>query len=240
MITLISDIDGTLLGDEKGLSEFREYAANTGIRLIYATGRNSKEFESAMADSGLPEPDAYILNTGADIYIRENSVYPVDKEWHARIGAEWEKEKIFACIPGGGGMRGQGKDEEYKLSYFVDEESAPEIRKAVEIGFERAGLKAEILLSHGVYMDVLPAGCHKGSAALYLIEKMGLDKDSVIVAGDSENDAELFECFAAGIMVSNARRGLAEKIKGNGHYMSRSPYALGVVEGLKYYERIRG
>ncbi|MFP4467216.1 MAG: HAD-IIB family hydrolase [Candidatus Goldiibacteriota bacterium] len=240
MITLISDLDGTLIGDKKGLEVFREFAeARSGsLSIIYATGRNAAEFEAALETENLPQYDGCILNTGADIFIRQGGDYIRAREWRDKIGLNWEKEKILAGLRDMSGIQMQGKDETYKISYFVDEEKAADIRRSVEEKFEEHGIKADVLLSHGVFMDILPAGCDKGSAGKYLMEKTGRGNTRVIAAGDSENDTALFKCFKGGIVVSNARQGFIEEINADDHYMAEAPYGCGVVEGIKYYMRM--
>ncbi len=56
-----------------------------------------------------------------------------------------------------------------------------------------------------------------------------------MVAGDSENDEDLFLNFKNGIIVANANESFLSNFKDKGFYLSSLSYAEGVIEGLKFY-----
>ncbi len=238
VITLIADIDGTMLGDSSGLAALNKYlkTIKEQLQLVYATGRNIIEFNDAITREGLLYPDAAVLCTGAEIYMKKDGKLVKDSKWPEIIGAlSWEPEKIRGLLSAVQGLSPQAGLSEYKISYFISMAGQDEIRSRVASLFSDNGVKAKIIASHGFYLDILPEKCDKGEAAAYLMEKLGNEKADCVVAGDSENDADLFHKFANGIVVGNAHQGLKDMIDGMGHYQARAGCADGVLEGLKYY-----
>lgn len=237
MITLISDIDGTILGDEYGRDIFNDFIKQIRDKLflVYATGRDFAEFNSAVSHEGLILPDAAVINTGADILMKGAGGLLKNSSWHLKIGKNWHKEKVASALKSIEGISNQQKSSEYKISYFVDALEAEKIKDKTLQAINKADLSANVILSHGIYMDILPAGCDKGEAAAYLLSCAGLPVSEAIVAGDSENDYDLFRCFSKGIVVANALDGLKEMVNGKGFYHSEAHFGEGVVEGLKYY-----
>ena len=66
---LVSDLDGTLLGDDEALARFAEwYEANrTNLGLVYATGHFFDSVVALVESTCLPEPDAIIGAVGTEI-----------------------------------------------------------------------------------------------------------------------------------------------------------------------------
>ena len=68
---LVSDLDGTLIGDEEALHRFVEWSAHhrRRLRLVYATGRHFVSVEKLLSNTELPEPDAVICSVGTETYL---------------------------------------------------------------------------------------------------------------------------------------------------------------------------
>ena len=65
-----------------------------------------------------------------------------------------------------------------------------------------------------------------------------MDAGRVVVAGDTGNDAAMFEQFDRGVVVANAKPELvafAESLGRGRAYRARQAYAAGVEEGLEHY-----
>jgi len=232
MLTLIADIDGTVSGDLDGLNEFKKYLQNIRKKVffIYATGRSMQYYKEIEGRDNLPLPDALILNTGADIYFYNEGIFTQDKLWNEKINTPgWNSRKILDLLKGISEIAPQEDIQEYKVSFYIEqgrEEVAKE--KAKKILIENK-MKANIIISHGVYLDVLPANCDKGKAALFLIKKKNIKRQDVIVAGDSENDLDLFFTFEKGIVVANALEKLKKELKNKNFYFARNSFAKGLM-----------
>jgi sucrose-phosphate synthase len=238
MTALITDIDGTLVGDAGGLNALNEYisARRKAFYLVYATGRCLEEYLEVLGRGILILPDAAIINTGADILVNTGNKPESVKEWHAKIGdVTWRADKVIKALSGVDGITTQLHLSENKVCYFVDPAAAGEAGARVKAALKKAGIKAKVIISHGKYIDILPEKCDKGEAAAFLIKRAGIKNGDVITAGDSENDLDLFMKFKRGIVVSNALEKLKSSLKGKGFYFAGSPCAAGILEGLKHY-----
>jgi sucrose-6F-phosphate phosphohydrolase len=237
MTTLITDIDGTLLGNPEGLESLNRHLTEhrKSFFLVYATGRDLAEYEAVSKPSGLLEPDALILNTGSDIYEKNTHKYKLDSEWHRHLEPGWDLGRIDAFMRNTGLIIPQNKSHPFKLSYFLTGPVPDSIEEDLKDQFLAEGMKAHPVSSMGTYLDIMPAHCNKGEAAIYLIKKHGIKPKDVIVAGDSENDYELFARFDRGILVANAQERLISKLYGRNHYRAKNGHAAGVLEGLLFY-----
>lgn len=237
MITLISDIDGTILGNTQGLFELNGFLNENRDKffIVYATGRDITEMHRGLFAEGLIMPDAAILSTGSEIYTVDNGAFTPDKEWENTISVLWDKKMVEESAGKTGGMMTQGKSEKLKVSYFIEPSRADEIRRALECRFKENNVRAKIIISHGKYLDIIPENCDKGKAAEFLINKLNKPAQSAVVAGDSENDIDLFESFSHGIVVGNAHSGLRLAADNRDFYMAGGHCGYGVLEGLKYY-----
>ena len=238
MNVIISDIDGTLLGDEEGLAALNKYISSVRDRvmLIYASGRSYDEYLSAVEHEGLLYPDAVISSTGADIYVRNGDIYEKDIRWNEIIDSDgWDIQKVRSLLDGFPGMASQTARNSYKASYNMGMTGQKALIAAVTDIIKKNGIGAKIIASHGMYLDVLPKKCDKGEAALYLVNRLNISAQDVIVAGDSENDVDLFRKFRHGIIVGNAHHAMKQLLKGGDFYEAQNHAAAGLLEGLKHY-----
>ncbi|MBN1412828.1 MAG: HAD-IIB family hydrolase [Spirochaetales bacterium] len=237
MTTLITDIDGTLLGDPAGLGELNRYLLKNRKKfyIVYATGRALDEYLHIKEPEGLIDPDALILNTGSDIYTLKGKNYILDTGWHKLLEPGWEKDRIDDFIRTTGMIIPQNKSHPYKLSYYITDPVPESFEEDLKEQLTRIGLKAHLLSSMGYYLDILPEKCNKGEAARYHIKNRKIDPDNVIVAGDSENDRELFLFFKKSILVANAQERLISLLYGKKYFKTGTSHAAGVLEGIRHY-----
>ena len=244
--TLASDVDGTLTGDRASLDRLAaRLAAKRAageLFLIVSTGRRLEQVLEGLEGEGLPEPDAIIGQVGTEIYLPplNESTEPM-AAWRERLLADYHRDEAVAFLQGIEGLRMQPDvyNTELKTSCYLDECPDPEaaaqtVRQRVELQADRY----QVVWSSGRDLDVLPAASGKGKAIRFLVEQLGLDADRVVVAGDTGNDASMFQEFDRGVVVANAQpelKELADTLGADRVYRARQPYAAGVEEGLQQY-----
>lgn len=243
---LASDVDGTLTGDREALdrlaNRLQRLRDDGKLFLIFSTGRRLSQVISGVADEGLPEPDAVICQVGTEIYLppfREES-HPLE-QWRQRLLAQYKREEALLFLEGIEGLQLQPPEynTELKTSCYLDrcpdpEQAAAEIIRRVQPVSDRY----QVIWSSGRDLDILPAISGKGKAIEFLIELRPMSAERVIVAGDSGNDATMFQHFHRGVVVSNAQPELlqlAEKRECDSIFLASLPHASGVEEGLEHY-----
>jgi sucrose-6F-phosphate phosphohydrolase len=244
--TLASDIDGTLTGDRAALdrltARLRSQRAAGRLYLILSTGRRLEQVLDGMAEEGLPEPDAVICQVGTEIYLPPltPSSRPM-RAWRDRLLADYSRHEAVSFLDNIEGLVMQPAqfNTELKTSCFLDQcpdpqAAAAEIQQRVQNHRDRY----QAVWSSGRDLDILPAASGKGKAILFLVEHNGLDKEHLVVAGDTGNDASMFRQFDRGVVVANAQPELLElaRATANGHvYVARQAHAAGVEEGLEHF-----
>ncbi len=234
---ILCDIDNTLIGEPEGLAALMErlHEANGRVGFGVATGRRLESALEALAEWDVPMPDVLITGVGAEIHYGNGLVE--DTGWQRHIDYRWRPEglrKAMAELPG---LRLQPREEQrrHKLSYFVDPDEAPSLRE-IKRHLRRHDLHANLIYSHGAYLDLLPLRASKGLAMRYMGGKWGLPPERFLVAGDSGNDGEMLCGNTMGVVVGNYSSEL-ERLRGRPHiYFAEGHCAWGVLEGIEHYD----
>ncbi len=233
---LAADVDGTLLGDDEGVDLLKALMEKhpLSFRVAYVTGRYLHSVRQLVQEGRLPAPDFVCSNVGTDIFSWDDPRNAIGRKYAARISADWDLGRIYARGVGEGvWMQDFGQDQPpFQAGFFWDgrPESLEAFRRRLA---DHGGLR--ILPSYGEYIDVLPAGFGKGEAVLFLQRELRLDRQRVVVAGDSGNDAEMFETGLQGILPVNALAELKVVANQAWHYHSPYPAARGVLDGLCHF-----
>lgn len=234
---LICDIDNTLLGDREALRDFLAWQAEHSghIALGIATGRSFHSAQAILAAEGVPTPDAIISSVGTRIhwYDRDERRFSEDEGWRRRVEDAWQENTVRE-VTETLGLRQQALLEQHsgKASFFIDQHDPEDIHRA----FRKAGLRVEIVASHGRYLDVLSEGAGKGPAVVHVADTLSLTQSRVVVAGDSGNDLTMLRACRFPIVVGNASDGLAQDPSLAHAYWAKGCYAAGVLEGVRHYQ----
>jgi sucrose-phosphate synthase len=97
-------------------------------------------------------------------------------------------------------------------------------------------LHANVVLSHGAYLDVLPLRASKGTAIRYLSMKWHLPPERMLVAGDSGNDEEMLRGDVLSVVVANHTDELECLRDQSRLHFAAQPHAWGVLEGLEHFD----
>jgi sucrose-phosphate synthase len=234
---IITDIDYTLLGDDNSLKEFIDmldkYRDIIGFGV--ATGRTSDSAVQVLKEHNVPVPDLIISSVGSELYYNHDEKLIYSKGWESHITYKWNREAIIKLLKQFDFLEYQEEDTQrkFKISYYADE-SKSNLNKVKEALITNK-IKANVIYSHGKFLDILPYRASKGKAIRYLSYRWNIPYENILVAGDSGNDREMLKGDLLGVVVANYSSEL-ESLKGSSRlYFANRKYAGGIIDGIKYY-----
>lgn len=239
---LITDIDGTLLGESTSTQrlrhavlEARAELARRGGRLhwVVATGRNRASTREVLEEEGFRADDfqALITSVGAELHLPGEDAANAAYSLHlSRSG--FTRNAVLDALRELSFLALQADEEqfEHKVSYFMRD--TLEHRRKLAEALSRLPFETELVLSHDEYLDVAPRHGAKGGAVAYLLDVWGLPATRAVAAGDSGNDVSMLEQAWNGVVVRNGWNQLAHlRARPNVHF-AEGKHAAGVLEGL--------
>jgi hydroxymethylpyrimidine pyrophosphatase-like HAD family hydrolase len=102
-------------------------------------------------------------------------------------------------------------------------------RTGVEVALHRTEYAARDLS----ILDILPAGCSKGSALLRLAKARGVKPDEILAIGDNWNDVSMLEVAGRAVLMGNAPESLKAEAAERGWTVGRRYDEDGVAEAIE-------
>lgn len=233
---IITDLDNTLTGDDQGLAEFVDMIReNRHVGFGVATGRNLKMALELIEQLNLPMPDVLDTATGTELYYGEKLVS--DRSWRKQIAHQWNPAGVKEVLDEVEGLFYQSSDEQslFKVSYKLDLAKAPPLQEIKRL-LREAKLKAKVVLSLGIYLDIIPVRGGSDLSIRHLLYKWGLSPEHLLVAGDSGNDEGMLKGRTLGVVVGNYSPELEKLRKLPRIYFAQAHHARGIIEGINYYK----
>lgn len=234
---LVSGLDQNLIGDPSSLKELmsRLRLQRKSTTVIIATGRRLDSALAVMSKHGIPEPDILITSGGTEIYYAPE--LEEDQVWAKYIDFQWSPHKVREVLTDYPGLKRQPKIEQsrFKVSYYID----PEIANVDEIQrlLHQEGLAANVIMSFGQFLDVLPARASKGLALRYVADRRGIDLERILVAGGAGADEDMLCGNTLAVVVANRHHEeLSGLVDTERIYFARAPLAAGILEAIDYYD----
>ena len=199
--------------------------------LIFNSGRNIELILPLLDDMSIPTPHYIIGDVGTSVLNGRNlePVQPLQntlsKRWYKTLDSIADlRDQLEA-------LERQDQPQERRLSYYVTSDTVPHL--LIE---ELCTRECDVLHSNEIYLDILPKGTNKGSTLEALIEHLGVDKENVLVAGDTLNDLSMYQHGFKGVVLSNSEAPLKEAAKDiEGAYFSKAPGTHGILEAMQHF-----
>lgn len=235
---IFSDLDQSLLGEPSLLPDFIQALKDNARCSSFgiATGRRLDSALKLIKQHKLPFPDALFTSLGTEIYYGQYLTR--DTAWDDHIDYLWRPNKVQAIMSEIPGIRLQKKIEQsrYKISYFYNPQKAPEINEIKKILLQR-DQAVNAVVSFGQYLDIVPVRASKGLALRWYAEQWDIPLDHILVAGGSGADEDMIRGNTLAVVVANRHdEELSELIDLERVYYTKSPYAAGILDAIKYYD----
>lgn len=254
------DLDGTLFTDELTISPNTVTAIQRAIRMgtvvTIATGRMFSSAKLIAEQLGIHAPlityqGAMIRVAGEAEALYERPVSPDIAEKLINIARE---KNIHLQVYQDDILYGAAETDKlstYAQAVQVPYTVEPDLIRLAEKGFTKLlfidepeildplqqelqllfGESAYIAKSKRTYLEVTHPEANKGSALLFLANKLGIDRSEIIGIGDNHNDSELLKAAGFGIAMGNA----VQEVKELADYTSLSNNAEGVLHAINKF-----
>ena len=185
-------------------------------------------------------PDVLISSLGTRIHYGTNLTE--DSHWTDHIDHDWNLQKIRRVLDELPGLKIQprNKQSRFKLSYYCDPELAPaadEITKTLH----QHELNANVIVSFGQYLDIIPTRASKGQALRYTALRLGIPLENVLVAGGSGADEDMIRGNTLAVVVANRHEEeLSELVDVERVYFSDKSHAAGLLDAIDHYDFLKG
>jgi sucrose-6-phosphatase len=267
---LATDLDGTLIPlqdnrlNVRDLRILDEQLRQAAMQLIFVTGRHLASVSTIMAQAQLPVPDWIIADVGTSIYQRVATVpdrvgaaavpsYTLCASYAAELQTiigHFSANRLLQVLAPIDLLRLQEAEKQtpFKLSYYVDRQHLSTVEQQIRQCLEDTAAPFSMVTSLDPFsgvglIDLLPRNVTKAFGIEWWARQQGLERQQILYAGDSGNDAAVFAAGFRSIVVGNAaddvRQAAARAHSQAGWcdllYTSDLPATSGVLAGLRHF-----
>ena len=235
----ISDLDGTLLGEDHKISAQTQNSIhqwiNSGRKFVIATGRHYIEAESLQDKLG--EPIYLITSNGARVHNKEGELILkqnlpsdiateicstdfgndvqinlfTDENWFANFSV---KELDDIGFTDGfycqpTNLKLLDKSNTIKIFFWAERELLKNVYKKLN---ERFGDRINLTFSLDKCLEVMDAQTNKGSAVSAVLKEKGLNTAQAVAFGDGMNDVEMLTMVGKPILMENSQQALRDAL----------------------------
>jgi sucrose-phosphate synthase len=101
----------------------------------------------------------------------------------------------------------------------------------------RQEIAANVVLSFGQFLDVIPIRASKGQALRYVAQRLEIPLEQILVAGGSGADEDMMRGNTLAVVVKNRHGEELSPLANVDHiYFARQSHAAGILEAIKYYD----
>ncbi|MFW2367390.1 MAG: HAD-IIB family hydrolase [Desulforhopalus sp.] len=235
---LFSDLDKNLLGNPNALSAFIDaLKANRKCVLFgIATGRRLDSALQTLKKNRIPMPNVLVTSLGTEIHYNPHLV--TDAAWERHIDYLWNPRIIRRTLQGLEGMKLQPRLEQsrFKISYYIDPQIAPDTQHINKL-LHQEGQAANVVLSFGQFLDIIPVRASKGLALRWVAEHHDIPLDRILAAGGSGADEDMMRGNMLAVVVANRHNEeLSDLVHVEEIFFASRPYAEGILEAIELYD----
>ena len=235
---IITDLDQNLVGDNESLTRLMDLLRTNRKDVFFgiATGRRLDSALALMKKLGIPTPDVLISSLGTRIHY--GRALNEDGLWADHIDHDWSPRRIRQLLATMPGLELQEKIEQSpsKISYYCDPVNAPSLAEIVTV-LRQHEITAQVNLSFGQFLDVLPSRASKGQALRYVAQRLDLVLDQLLVAGGSGSDEDMMRGNTLAVVVENRHHEeLSLLPEVDRIYFADNRYAAGILEAIEHYD----
>ena len=133
-------------------------------------------------------------------------------------------------------MQAKSEQSRFKISYYYDQDSAPTLEEINRL-LHQEEQAANVTLSFGQFVDVLPIRASKGFALRYVTDRWGISLEQTLVAGGSGADEDMMRGNTLAVVVANRHHEeLSQLIDVERIYFAEASFANGILEAIDHYD----
>jgi sucrose-phosphate synthase len=236
--TIVSDLDQSLIGNDAALTKFLQLMRDNRKNVSFAitTGRRVDSALALMKKHGIPNPDILITSLGTRI--QYGQALTEDDVWAEHIDHNWTTRRVRLALSRLTGLIPQEQRQQtaFKISYYYDRKSAPSVEEINKL-LRQQEIAANVVLSFGQFLDVIPIRASKGQALRYVAQRLEIPLEQILVAGGSGADEDMMRGNTLAVVVKNRHGEELSPLANVDHiYFARQSHAAGILEAIKYYD----